>query len=250
MITLTEDIDENGKPEFWIAGQNFMDGITRIQCYESDGNNNYRAVAYIELRYLVSLYTAYLQSVDIDDDGKEELIFSIGNAILILKFVGNINKHLYKVFYAKLDDTKWTGEAYPVSISDLDGDGKKDLLIPFYRGYNPPLSYILRQEKPSSVSESEVKELSFETVKGYPNPFNSESTISFNIIESSNVQLKVFNSLGTEINSLLNKELSPGKYEISWDAKDKLGNSLPSGVYLIVLKTKNSVKTFKSIMLK
>ena len=70
------------------------------------------------------------------------------------------------------------------------------------------------------------------------------------IIETSNAQIKIYNSLGKEINVLYDTELSPGKYNISWDAKDKYGNSLPSGVYLIVLQTKNSVKTFKSILLK
>jgi flagellar hook assembly protein FlgD len=111
-------------------------------------------------------------------------------------------------------------------------------------------SYILRQEKPSSVTESEFKELSFESIKGYPNPFNSASTISFNIIETSIVQLKVYNTLGKEINLLLNKELSPGNYSITWDVNDKNGDSLPSGIYLIVLRTKNSVKAFKSVLLK
>jgi hypothetical protein len=255
MQTATKDIDENGKREFWIGGQNFVEGITVFQCYESDGDNSYKAVARIELRYLTSLSgSETIQAVDIDDDSKEELIISIGNVILILKFVGSPNNHQYNLWYAKLGEATQPGaEFYPVAVADLDGDGKKDLLIPMSK-YTPSIiykfSYILRKEKPSAITESEIKWLSFETVQGYPNPFNSESIISFNINETSNVQLKIYNTLGKEINILLNEELSPGKYDIIWDAKDKLGNSLPSGVYLIVLKTKNSVKTFKSILLK
>jgi Secretion system C-terminal sorting domain len=254
MHIATKDIDGNGKPEFWIGGQNFVDGITVFQCYEEDGDNSYKPVARIELRYLTSLYNQYIQAVDIDDDGKEELIISIGNVILIIKFAGSPNNQQYKLWYAKLGEATQPGaQFYPVCIADLDGDGKKDLLIPMEKGtpsiiYN--FSYILRKDEPSRITESAIPDMSLEFIKGYPNPFNSESTISFNIIETSNVQIKIYNSLGKEINVLLDKELSSGKYEIFWDVKDKFGNSLPSGVYLIVLKTKNSVKTFKSILLK
>lgn len=255
MQTATKDIDGNGNPEFWIGGQSFVQGITVFQCYESVGDNSYKTVARIELRYLNSLSgSETIQAIDIDDDGKEELIINVGNVILILKFVGSPNNHQYKLWYAKLGEvTQPDAQFYPVAVSDLDGDGKKDLVIPMSR-YTQSIiykfSYILKQDKPSDISESSNIELSFETIQSYPNPFNSESTISFYVNETSIVQIKIFNSLGKEMNQLINKELSPGNYNISWDANDRLGNSLPSGVYLIVLKTKNSVKTFKSILLK
>ena len=254
MHTLTNDIDGNGKNEFWIAGQNFVDGITTIRCYEANGDNSYRMVAYLELRYLVSLYTQYLQAMDIDGDGIEELTFSIGNTILMLKFAGKTNEHIYKVFYAKFGEaTQPEAEFFPAAFADLDGDGKKDLMIPMDK-YTPSITYafshILRQDKTSGITSPITNNTKEEFIQSYPNPFNSENTIGFNIDQASIVQIKIYNSLGKEINVLLDKELSSGKYEIFWDGKNNLGNSLPSGVYLIVLKTKNSVKTFKSILLK
>jgi hypothetical protein len=254
MQTATKDIDGNGKPEFWIGGQDFEEGITVYQCYEADGDNNYKSIARIELRYSTSFGTNCIQAVDTDNDGKEELVISSGNIILILKFVSSPDNQKYKLWYAKLGEATQPGaQFYPVAVADLDGDRKKDLVIPM--GKNTPsiiynFSYILKQDKPNNINEPFYNEKTFEIIKCYPNPFNSESTISFNVIVTSNVQIKIFNSLGKEINLLLNKELSPGNYNILWDARDKFGNSLSSGVYLIVLRTKNSVKTFKSILLK
>ncbi len=254
MQTATKDIDGNGKPEFWIGGQDFEEGITVYQCYEANGDNSYKSVARIELRYSTSFAANYIQTIDIDNDGKEELIISSGNIILVLKFVGSPDNHQYKLWYAKLGEATQSGAQFFLpGIADLNGDGEKDLVIPMDK-YTPSLtyvfSYILRQDKPNRVAEPTNNNKSFEVIQSYPNPFNLESTISFNVIETSNVQISIYNLLGKEINSLLDKELSPGNYSIPWDAKDKFGNSLPSGVYLIVLKTNKSVKIFKSVLLK
>ena len=254
MQTATKDIDGNGKPEYWIGGQDFENGITVYQCYEADGDNSYKSVARFELRYSTSFAANYIQAVDIDNDEKEELIISSGNIILILKFVGSPNKHQYKLWYAKIGEASQPDAEFdPVAIADITADGKKDMLVPMER-YTPYIyyafSYILRQDKPNGINEPSLTDKSFEVIRSYPNPFNIESTISFNVIETSDVQIKIYNLLGKEIKQLLNQELSPGKYTIPWEAKDGSGNTLPSGVYLVVLKTNNSIKTFKSVLLK
>jgi len=66
--------------------------------------------------------------------------------------------------------------------------------------------------------------------------------------------IKVFNILGKEITTLLNKELSPGSYTIDWEARDSNGQLLPSGVYLIRLTANNNAgnytQTIKTLLLK
>ena len=186
MQAATKDIDGNGKPEFWIGGQDFEEGITVYQCYEADGDNSYQVVARIELRYSNSFAANYIQAVDIDSDGKEELIISSGNIILVLKFVGSPGNQQYKLWYAKLGEATQPGTVFdPVAIVDFNGDGKKDMIIPIEK-YTPSIyyafSYILKQDKPNSLAEPINKEESFEIINCYPNPFNSANAISFNII--------------------------------------------------------------------
>jgi hypothetical protein len=254
MQTATNDIDGNGKPEFWIGGQDFEQGITVYQCYEAVGNNSYETVARIELRYATSFGTSYIQAFDIDNDGKEELVISVGNSILILKFDGSSNNHQYKLWYAKLGEATQPGAQFdPVAIADLDNDGKKDLLIPMER-YTPVIyyvfSYILKQNDPSGVETIDDYIPSQDFIKSYPVPFNSISSINFSISKENFVMIKVYNSLGKEIQTILEEKLSPGEYKIQWEALDKYSSSLPSGIYFISLQTENVTKTTKTILLK
>jgi len=254
MITQTNDIDGNGKPEFWVGGQDFSTGASILQAYESDGNYSYTPVAQIELRYSTSLYMSYLQAVDINDDSTEELVISIGNQIFIVKFSGSMDHHNYELLYAKLGElTQQDADYGPTTIADLDGDGKSDILIPFWKVREPifySFSYILRQNDLSSMSTEENILQTQEFINNYPNPFNSESVINYSVKQYSRAKIKIFDLLGKEITTLLDKEISPGNYSINWEAKDNYGNSLPSGVYLIVLQTNNSIKTSKTILIK
>ena len=72
---------------------------------------------------------------------------------------------------------------------------------------------------------------SFNFDQNYPNPFNSSSTIKYSIPKSSQVSLKIFNTLGEELETLVNDEKTVGTYEVNWNVA-----SLPSGVYFYQLK--------------
>ena len=55
----------------------------------------------------------------------------------------------------------------------------------------------------------------FQLYQNYPNPFNSSSVIEYSIPNSSQVTLKIFNTLGEEIETLVNEEKSFGTYELT-----------------------------------
>jgi len=90
----------------------------------------------------------------------------------------------------------------------------------------------------------------FKLFRNFPNPFNSETKIKFHILEPSYVKLRVYDLLGREIITLLEKQLSPGYYEVLWDGKDEFNNDLPTGVYLYELETHKGSRFGKLTKLK
>jgi phosphatidylserine/phosphatidylglycerophosphate/cardiolipin synthase-like enzyme len=85
----------------------------------------------------------------------------------------------------------------------------------------------------------------FELLQNFPNPFNPSTTIKFNLASNSKVTLNIFNILGQKIESLINKELQAGAYQINWKAEN-----LSSGLYYYVLETENFVDAKKMLFIK
>jgi len=96
-----------------------------------------------------------------------------------------------------------------------------------------------------SVQSEENIPKSFALDQNYPNPFNPTTTIRYSIPISSFVILKVFNSLGQQVATLVDQEQPLGIYTIQWQA-----SGFPSGVYFYQLQTNDFVETKKLVLLK
>lgn len=101
-------------------------------------------------------------------------------------------------------------------------------------------------EKYSSSSEEHF----FELIQRGKNPFSKEMIFEFNIPIGGKVSLTVYNILGERVKTLLDKNLSSGKYIIKWDGMDELNRQSSSGVYFVQLETSGSRKTKRFIILK
>lgn len=85
----------------------------------------------------------------------------------------------------------------------------------------------------------------FKLYDAYPNPFNPETKIKFDIASSVNVQLTIYDITGKEVAMLIHEEFKPGSYEIIWNA-----SNYSSGIYFYVLKSKDFTETKKLIFIK
>ena len=94
-------------------------------------------------------------------------------------------------------------------------------------------------------------EPSIETVEGYlleqnyPNPFNPSTVINFTLPSSGFVKLKIYNSIGKDVETLVNENLSSGSYSVNFNA-----SNLSGGVYFCKLETANFFETKKMILIK
>jgi len=79
----------------------------------------------------------------------------------------------------------------------------------------------------------------------YPNPFNLSTTIGYNVTESGLVTLKVFDPMGQEIKTLVNKQMAAGSYSVEWNT-----SGLFPGTYVCKLKNGNKSVVRKMILLK
>jgi hypothetical protein len=85
----------------------------------------------------------------------------------------------------------------------------------------------------------------FSLKQNYPNPFNPTTTIEVTIPKSCNVNLKIVNTLGQDIATLMSGDLHAGTYSFNWNA-----NSSSSGVYYYRLKAGSYMETKKLLLLK
>lgn len=81
--------------------------------------------------------------------------------------------------------------------------------------------------------------------QNYPNPFNPSTSIRYSVPQTSLIQIKVYDVLGNEIETLIDEEKPAGSYEIHWDA-----TNLPSGIYFYKLQAGTYVETKKMVLLK
>jgi len=81
----------------------------------------------------------------------------------------------------------------------------------------------------------------------YPNPFNPETTISFQIPNTSNISLSIYNIRGQLVKDLVNDELPGGFHSLIWKGEDNKDLPVGSGIYLYKLQTDN--KTFMKRMI-
>lgn len=77
---------------------------------------------------------------------------------------------------------------------------------------------------------------SFHLYANYPNPFNPETKITYDIAKPSWVELKIYSLIGQEVAVLVSELQGQGTYSVAWNGKDRGGRVVPSGIYFCQLK--------------
>ena len=84
----------------------------------------------------------------------------------------------------------------------------------------------------------------------YPNPFNPQTTLQFDLAEPSEVTLQIFDLSGRRICTLVHQEMLAGSHEQIWEGRNDHGRAVPSGVYFARLQAGWDVRMRKIALLK
>lgn len=110
---------------------------------------------------------------------------------------------------------------------------------------------LLKYDALSSIKEgnSNIPD-DFNLFNNYPNPFNPSTNIVFNLRKRAHVQLKIFDILGNEVITLIDKEMLRGKHIEKWDGKNDKNEKVNSGIYICRLITEKESKSIKMLLMK
>ena len=95
------------------------------------------------------------------------------------------------------------------------------------------------------------KPTEYQLSQNYPNPFNPSTIISYDVPDNNvPVSLIIYNIQGQEVKTLINSVQNAGRYKITWDGTNNLGERVSSGIYIYRLQANKFVGVKKLVLLK
>lgn len=209
-----------------------------------------------------------MASLDWNDDGFDDLVVSSqayrdnkrvseGMAYVLYGSATLPDSVDFRANNAKWDII-WGGSAQAeidqsITKADLNADGKDDLVFGGWTattakgGVASGEVYVLlnratNANKPAPTSPA--------LLPVSPNPFQNTTIIWFNLSQTENISLEIFDLLGRRVRGLRDGEAPAGRYSALWDGRDESGNFLSSGVYFAILRTSTQVQKQKLLFLR
>jgi len=261
-ISLTGQYTNPGTGSFQPTGEPLYDGTQSTWVHESIDIS-----AYADQQITLRFYFRTDASQTLDGWYVDNVKVSVYNGVIpveLVSFNGSIINNTINLNWItatelnnfgfdvekSVDNTNWN------KIGFVNGNGTSTEVHNYNFTDQTPFVgtsyYRLKQIDFDGTSEySNVVEVVYGTVadysleQNYPNPFNPTTKINFSIKEKGNVELKIFDLLGSEIAILVNEEKTPGIYEVFFDA-----SHLSSGVYLCTIKAGRFIQTRKMMLMK
>jgi hypothetical protein len=188
----------------------------------------------------LSSFTATLDDLNIRLDWRTETeVNNYGFEILrqvqdeewdLLGFVeghGNTNSPKH---YSFIDKYPGGESSYAYRLKQIDNDGKYEY---------------------SNIVEINLSPNEFALYQNYPNPFNPVTKINYTLPQSSDVTIKVFDILGSEVETLVSEKQDKGIYEIEFNSLSASGGQgLASGMYIYRMRAGNFVQIKKMVLIK
>jgi ligand-binding sensor domain-containing protein len=225
--------------EKWVT-YNTANGLVKNNIYSITSNNNrniYISYGYISYgnergisRYngetweTIPMSTQYTGELEVGADG-------------ILWCVWNIYLNSY-------DNNEWksyTGMPGIIFVYDMKIDKDNTLWFGTENG-------IIRYRLKTNVENTEIEPIGFKIIGSSPNPFNSSTTIHFNVLQTGTMDISIYSISGQKIKNLIDGSITNGMHSVTWNGRDDYGIKVASGVYIVNLRM-NDQSAIHQIML-
>jgi hypothetical protein len=220
------------------------------------------------MRAVVSNKAAVTTSGLIDTSLPVELAFfnagtSKGQMVLKWATESETENQGFKIERRKNGTDEWKLIADHTKDPSLQGQGSTSArtdYIYFDKTAKPGLIYDYRLTdipytaayKPNSIvlEDIEYRIGKFTLHENYPNPFNPATTISYELADHSDVQIKIVDVKGRAIQSWSHESQEMGYHEMTWAGVDQSGRPVSAGLYLLSVQAGNNLQTRKLLLLK
>jgi len=178
--------------------------------------------------------TTILTKYNLNENIEKNTLFTLGSFYTLFSNNKTDADNYYNILKTKYPEDDLTTQIEIVKRLGESYDRKKEVI-----------------ERPESEIGTKAKSGSKEiSISNYPNPFNPETTIEYNLPIEGNVKLEVYNSIGQLINVLVEGNQSAGRQRVTWNGKDSFGSSVSSGIYFYRIKTNSFSQVKKMILMK
>jgi hypothetical protein len=238
-------INNYGRPSCAIATDIDNDGdmdviasvcvLHRIILFENDGLQNFtNNIITTNFFRPHSVFAA-----DMDNDGDQDILGAAINLNQIAWFENDNNDFTKQIVSNTFDGTTC------VYAEDIDSDGDQDILGAAQFGNQIKW---WESDLTTGIGDNNYSLLNKNlNLFCYPNPSGSVSTFTYTLYEKSQVVLKIINSKGQEIKTLVNDPQSSGEKFVTWDGTDINKKKVSSGIYYYTLKAGNNIVSRKII---
>ncbi|UCC78482.1 MAG: T9SS type A sorting domain-containing protein, partial [Candidatus Zixiibacteriota bacterium] len=228
------DYDQDGRDEWVSAGKDFSAGGFFFKVFDSIGDNQYETVYYDSLPGN-TWDEGGISAGDVDGDGINEFLVSSNNNIGLYKYSSD---HGWGCVW--LTDEGGSGAVLSLPfLLDIDSDGLDEIIITGNvirtRIYDLVPTHTFQSTEPKTYFNLRV----------YPNPANNKINFTYNLPNSADVTLEIYDILGRKVQTLIDEFQSPDSYAVTWDV-----SHIASGMYFYRLQAEDYTATRRMSIIK
>ena len=112
------------------------------------------------------------------------------------------------------------------------------------------IDYVRVYEASTLSTQTQTVPVYFNVFQNFPNPFNPITTLKYDLLEDSFVDITIYDMLGNVVNNLVNRNQRRGYKSVQWNATNNQGQPVSTGLYFYTIQAGDFIQTKKMLLLK